>query len=46
MIFTVIDDSRMLRTFFVKNLMRLFELVRHEENDKSFILINDDDDDD
>ena len=26
--------------------MRFFKFIRHEKNDKSFILINDDDDDD
>ena len=46
MIFIIIDDSKMLRTFFVKNFMRFFKFVRHEKNDKSFTLINDDDDDD
>ena len=45
-IFTVIDDSRMLQTFFIKNFMRFFEFVRYEKDDKSFILINDDDDND
>ena len=45
-IFTIIDNSKMLRIFFVKNFIRFFEFVRHKKNDKSFILINDDDDDD
>ena len=45
-IFTAIDDSRMLRTFSVKNLMRLFGPVRHEEDGKPFILVNDDGDGD
>ena len=45
MIFTIIDNNKMLRTFFVKNLIRFFKFVRHEKNDKLFILINDDDDD-
>ena len=46
MIFTIIDDNKMLRTFFIKNFMRFFKFVRHEKDDKSFILINDDDDND
>ena len=46
MIFIIIDDSKMLRTFFVKNFMRFFEFIRHKEDNKLFILINDDDDDD
>ena len=45
-IFTAIDDSRMLRTLSVKNLMRLFGPVRHEEDGKPFILVNDDGDGD
>ena len=46
LIFTIINDSKMLRIFFVKNFMRFFKFVWHEKDDKSFILINDDDDDD
>ena len=42
-IFIIIDDSKILRTFFVKNFMRFFKFVRHEKDNKSFILINDDD---
>ena len=43
MIFIIIDDKKMLRTFFVKNSMRFFKFVRHEKNNKSFVLINNDD---
>ena len=42
-IFTIINNNKMLRTFFVKNFIRLFKFVQHEKDDKSFILIKDDD---
>ena len=44
-IFTVINDSRVLRTFSIKNFMRFFEFVRYKKDDKSFILSKDYDDD-
>ena len=45
-IFTVINDSKMLRTLLIKNFMRFFEFVRYKKDDKSFKLIKDYDDND